>query len=440
LVDQRDCSTDRGDTTLKEDNIIGFKKLEATSTTTTDLLTEIAKHGAREMLAAALGAEVQLFLESHQHKKMPTGKPRLIRNGYLPERPIQTGIGSIEIKVPRVRDRAPENKIKFTSSIVPRYLRRSKNINEFLPLLYLKGISRGAFQDTLTPLFGEGAKNLSSGVIGRLKSVWEAEYHQWHKRDLSKKRYVYWWVDGIYLQARMEDAKDCVLVIIGVNEEGQKELLALEDGFRESKESWLELINHLKKLGLRSGPEVATGDGALGFWAAMRDAYPKSQHQRCWVHKTANVLDKLPRSLQSKAKADLHEIWMSETRINAYKAFDHFVNSYCAKYPKATECLLKDKEALLTFYDFPAEHWKQLRTSNPIESTFATVRHRTKTVKGCFSRMTILTMVFKLCESAQKRWVRLNGFQRLAEVIRGVKFVNGESQSESGLTDKRDAA
>lgn len=263
---------------MKEDNLIKFKKLEAPSTITADLLTEIARHGAREMLAAALGSEVQAFLESHQHEKMPTGEPRLIRNGYLPVRPIQTGIGSIEVKVPRVRDRAPEDKIKFRSSIVPLYLRRSKNIDEFLPLLYLKGISTGAFQDTLTPLFGEQAKNLSPGVIGRLKSTWESEYYQWHKRDLSKKRYVYWWVDGVYLQARMENAKDCVLVVIGVNEQGQKELLALEDGFRESKESWLELINHLKKLGLKNGPEVATGDGALGFWAAIRDAFPKTRH------------------------------------------------------------------------------------------------------------------------------------------------------------------
>ncbi len=423
---------------MSEDNIIGLKKLEAN--TTTDLLTELAKQGAREMLATALGLEVQAFIESHQHEKMPTGEPRIIRNGYLPERPVQTGIGSIEVRVPRVRDRASEDKIKFKSSIVPPYLRRSKNIEEFLPLLYLKGISTGDFQDTLTPLFGENSKNLSPGVIGRLKSAWETEYYQWHKRDLSKGTYVYWWVDGIYLQARMEDARDCVLVIIGVNDRGEKELLALEDGFRESKESWLEVINHLKSLGLNKGPEVVVGDGALGFWAAIRDSYPKTRHQRCWVHKTVNVLDKLPKHLLAKAKADLHEIWMSGTREYAYKAFDHFVSTYSAKYPKAAECLLKDKEALLTFYDFPAEHWKQLRTSNPIESTFATVRHRTKKVKGCFSRTTILTMVFKLCHSAQKRWIRLNGFQRLAEVIRGVKFVNGESQIEGEFINNRDAA
>jgi putative transposase len=358
----------------------------------------------------------------------------------LPERPIQTGIGSIEVKVPRVRDRAPLDKIKFSSSIVPPYLRRSKSMDELLPLLYLKGISTGAFQESLTPLFGEQAKNLSPGVISRLKSAWESEYYQWHKRDLSKKTYVYWWVDGIYLQARMEDARDCVLVVIGVNDQGQKELIALEDGFRESKESWLELINHIKSLGLKNGPEVATGDGALGFWAAIRETFPKTRHQRCWLHKTLNVLDKLPKTLQAKAKSDLHEIWMSPTRVNVDKAFDHFITAYSAKYPKATECLLKDKEPLLTFFDFPAEHWKPLRTTNPIESTFATVRHRTKKTKGCFSRTTILTMVFKLCQSAQKHWIRLHGFQRLAEVIRGVKFVNGESQLEVESINTRDAA
>jgi putative transposase len=421
---------------MKEDNLIEFKKPEAI----TDLLTDIAKKGAKEMLAAALELEVQAFLEAHRNDKTPAGESRLIRNGYLPERPIQTGIGSIEVKVPRVRDRNSEEKVKFSSSIVPPYLRRSKSVEEFLPLLYLKGISTGDFQDTLTPLMGEHAKNLSPSVICRLKSVWESEYHLWHKRDLSKKRYIYWWVDGIYLQARMEDARDCVLVVIGVDERGQKELIALEDGFRESKDSWLELINNLKNLGLKSGPEVAVGDGALGFWAAIREAFPQTRHQRCWQHKTLNVLDKLPKSLHAKAKSELHEIWMSATRAAANKAFDYFLASYSAKYPKATECLLKDRDVLLTFYDFPAEHWKSLRTTNPIESTFATVRHRTKKVKGCFSRTTILTMVFKLCQSAQRRWIRLYGFQRLADVIRGVKFVNGESQVIGELINTRDAA
>lgn len=422
---------------MREDNLINLKK--PVPNTTQDLLTELARQGAKEMLAKALEIEIQTFMAAHQENDSE-GAPRLIRNGYLPQRTVQTGIGEIEVQVPRLRDREPEEKLIFKSSIIPPYLRRSKSVEEFLPLLYLKGISTGDFQDTLTPLLGEHAKNVSPGVISRLKSAWEGEYSAWSSRDLSKKTYVYWWVDGIYLQARMEAAKDCVLVVIGVNEQGQKELLALEDGFRESKESWLDLINQLKKQGLQKGPQVACGDGALGFWAAVSEAYPKTRHQRCWVHKTANVLNKLPKSLQAKAKSDLHEIWMSPSKSEAFAAMKQFVHVYGAKYPKAADCLLKDKDELLTFYDFPAEHWKQLRTTNPIESTFATVRHRTKKVKGCFSRTTILTMVFKLCQSAQKRWIRLYGLQRLADVIRGVNFVNGESQIVNESVDKRSAA
>jgi transposase-like protein len=417
---------------MGKDNLIAFKK--PASETVSDLLTDIARRGAQQMLAHALELEVQSFINNHQ------GEQPLVRNGYLPQRSVQTGIGPIEVKVPRVRGGRPEDKIKYHSSIIPPYLRRSKSVDELLPLLYLKGISTGAFQDTLAPILGDEAKNVSPGVISRLKAGWEVEYENFIKRDLSKDIFVYWWVDGIYLQARMEEARDCVLVIIGVTDRGDKVLLALDDGYRESKASWLEVINQLKRQGLKRGPEVATGDGSLGFWAAISEAYPKTRHQRCWVHKTANVLEKLPKSMQAKAKSDLHEIWMSPTKEAAENAFDHFIKTYSAKHPKATECLQKDKEELLTFYDFPAEHWKSLRTTNPIESTFATVRHRTKKVKGCFSRTTILTMVFKLCESAQKRWIRLYGFNRLAEVIRGVKFVNGESQTGVEAINKRDAA
>lgn len=422
---------------MQEDNVIDLKK--PAPEITRDLLTEIARRGAQEMLAKALEIEIQAFISAHQ-ENASEGIPRLIRNGYLPKRTVQTGIGDIKVQVPRLRGRELEGKIKFKSSIIPPYLRRSKSVEEFLPLLYLKGISTGDFQNTLSPLLGEQAKNLSPGVISRLKSGWEAEYSAWNGRDLSKKTYAYWWVDGIYLQARMEAAKDCILVVIGVNEQGQKELLALEDGFRESKASWLDLINHLKTQGLQKGPQVVCGDGALGFWSAVSEAYPKARHQRCWVHKTANVLNKLPKSLQAKAKSDLHEIWMSPSKSEASAAIKHFAHVYGAKYPKAADCLLKDKDELLTFYDFPAEHWKQLRTTNPIESTFATVRHRTKKVKGCFSRTTILTMVFKLCQSAQKRWIRLYGLQRLAEVIKGVNFVNGESQITNESVNKRSAA
>jgi transposase-like protein len=298
------------------------------------------------MLAKALEIEIQAFMAAHQENDSE-GAPRMIRNGYLPQRTVQTGIGEIEVQVPRLRDREPEGKLIFKSSIIPPYLRRSKSVEEFLPLLYLKGISTGEFQDTLTPLLGEHAKNVSPGVISRLKSAWEGEYSAWNSRDLSKKTYVYWWVDGIYLQARMEAAKDCVLVVIGVNEQGQKELLALEDGFRESKESWLDLINQLKKQGLQKGPQVACGDGALGFWAAISEAYPKTRHQRCWVHKTANVLNKLPKSLQAKAKSDLHEIWMSPSKSEASAAMKHFVHVYGAKYPKAASHIVDNQLILL---------------------------------------------------------------------------------------------
>jgi transposase-like protein len=407
----------------KKDNVIEFKKPEQY---TQDLLTEIARNGAKKMLAAAIEAEARSFIEAHECHRTSEGLQRFVRNGYLPEREIQTGIGEIAVTAPRIRDRQPqEDGIKYRSMIIPPYLRRSKRIEEFLPLLYLKGISTGDFKEVLSALLGEEAHKASPGVISRLKSIWEDEYNAWHKRDLSLKQYVYWWVDGIYLQARMEDAKDCVLVIMGVTEQGKKELIAIEDGFRESKASWAALIANIKGRGLKIGPKVAVGDGALGFWAALAEAYPETRHQRCWCHKMINVLDKLPKSLQARAKKELQDIWMAPTREEAYKAFDYFINTYKAKYPKASECLYKDKEELMTFYDFPAEHWKHLRTTNPIESTFATVRHRTKRARGCFSRTTILTMVFKLCQSAQDKWNRIHGFEQLAQVITGVQFKDG---------------
>lgn len=313
-------------------------------------------------------------------------------------------------------------------------------MNALLPLLYLKGISSNDFAEALKPLVGAVANNLSPGVISRLKAVWEDEYQAWRQRDLSNKRYVYFWADGIHLQARLEDSVECVLVIIGVTEQGNKELLTIEGGHRESKLSWLSVLQDLKNRGLKKGPKLAVGDGALGFWGALTEAYGKTRHQRCWFHKMGNVLDKLPKSLQAKAKSQLQDIWMSDTREAAYKAFDHFVLVHEAKYFKATECLLKDKEELLAFYDFPAEHWAHIRTSNPIESTFATVRHRTYKSKGCFSRTTILTMVFKLCESAQKRWHRLRGFNYLADVIRDVKFTNGIRQEEENRSVNERAA
>jgi transposase-like protein len=404
---------------MQKDNVIELKKPE----TVTDLLTEVLRNGAQQLLAAAVKAEVEAFLSKHNQSE---GSARFVRNGYLPEREIQTGIGGIAVAVPRVRDRdASSDGIQFSSSIIPKYLRRSGSMNDLLPLLYLKGISTNDFVEALTPLVGSEAKNLSPGVISRLKATWEDDYTVWQKRSLKGKRYVYFWADGIHLQARMEDSADCVLVIIGVTEQGNKELLALEAGHRESKESWLCLLRDIKHRGLKEAPKLAVGDGALGFWGALTEIYGETKQQRCWFHKMGNVLDKLPKSLLPKAKKQLQEIWMAPTRKQAYEAFEYFIQSYEAKYPKATACLQKDKEDLLAFYDFPAEHWVHIRTTNPIESTFSMVRHRTYKSKGAFSRTTILTMVFKLCENAQQHWYRVKGFNYLADVIQGVKFVNG---------------
>ena len=358
-----------------------------------------------------------------------------VRNGYLPERAIQTGIGSIQVKVPRIRDRGGQG-IKFTSGLVPPYLRRSKNIEELLPVLYLKGISSGDFSDALTAIVGPAAAGMSSSTICRLKEDWSIEYDQWRKRDLSKKRYIYFWVDGVYLKVRMED-KQCLLVIIGADEFGNKELLSVEDGFRESEQSWNEVLIDLKNRGLKIGPKLAVGDGALGFWNALHKVYGDTKQQRCWMHKTGNILNKLPKTLHSRAKQHIHDIWMAETKEDAEKCFDFFAKAYQVKYPNAAECLTKDRDSLLAFYDFPAEHWHHLRTTNPIESTFATVRLRTGKTRGCLSRKTGLTMVFKLMLSAQKRWTRLRGNNRVAEVIRGVNFKNGIAQQ---LEEIRSAA
>jgi putative transposase len=415
---------------MSEDTIVAFE----TPGTKSDLLTEILRQGARQLLGAAVEAEVADFIERHQ-QPLSDGRKRLVRNGYLPERGIQTGIGEVKVSVPRVRDRDRiKNEIQFRSSIVPHYLRRSVQMQEFLPLLYLKGISTGDFKEALTPLMGDIAKHVSPGVISRLKERWEEEYEHWNRRSLSQDIYAYWWVDGIYFQARMEESKDCVLVIMGVTSKGTKELIAIEDGYRESKESWLDLLLSLQRRGLTKPPKVAVGDGALGFWGALNEVYPSTRHQRCWVHKTQNILNCLPKNLQAQGKSDLQQIWMGESRKKAMNAMNEFIKKYELKYPKAIESLKKDKDELLTFYDYPAEHWKSLRTTNPIESTFATVRHRTKKSKGCFSRKTILTMVFKLCCSAEKRWRNIHGFKRIGEVIEGVKFTDGIRQD--GLTPK----
>jgi len=406
-----------------------------------DALTELLRNGAQRVIAEAVEAEMETFLAT-MSEKLNDGKQRIVKNGYLPEREILTGVGQVKVRVPRVRDRGENgDKISFKSALIPPYMRRTATLNEMLPLLYLKGISEADFVEVLSPLFGEQLKNLSPSVISRLKMAWEEEHTDWNKRSLKDKRYVYWWVDGIGFSVR-DDERRCVLVVMGVDELGNKGLIALTDGFRESTESWLSLLRDLKARGINA-PMLAVGDGALGFWNAVTEIFPSTRHQRCWFHKMGNVLDKLPKSQQNRAKSMLHEIWMSATREDAYKAFGAFIDEYGAKYPKATECLEKDREALLTFYDFPAEHWAHLRTTNPIESVFATVRHRTYKAKGAFSSKTILAMAFKLMQSAQKNWIRLRGFHHLNNVIKGVKFANGKlvnSENTSLTTEQQQDA
>jgi putative transposase len=404
---------------------------EPVSISSRDVLTEILRSGAQKLLAETIEKEVAEYIQAHSHHRDDDGHQLVVRNGHLPARTIRTGVGPVEIQQPRVNDKRIDEdgqRMHFSSKILPPYLRRTRSIDELIPWLYLKGISTGDFTDALKALLGPDAPGLSATNIVRLKASWQQEWAAWSKRSLTGKRYVYVWADGIHFNVRLEDPgndKQCILVLMGAAEDGKKELIAMTDGYRESTQSWRELLLDVKNRGLSQAPELATGDGALGFWAALREIFPTTKEQRCWVHKTANVLNKLPKSLQAKAKAMLHEIWMAQTRKQANSAFDLFVATFKAKYPKAVECLAKDRDVLLRFYDFPAEHWVHLRTTNPIESTFATVRLRTKRTKGCGSRTACLTMVFKLAQCAQKRWRRLNGKTLIPEVIRGVKFVDG---------------
>jgi len=395
--------------------------------TFTDPLTEVLRTGARALLAQALEAEVSSLLSCHADKLTDNGRRRLVRHGHLPAREIMTGIGPVAVHCPRVRDRGSEGceRIRFSSAILPPYARRSKSLEVLIPILYLKGISTGDFEDALIALLGRDAGGLSAATIGRLKEAWSEEHARWSKRDLSTKRYIYFWVDGIHVQARLEDTTQCLLIIIGATPEGRKELVGLTDGVRESAQSWRELLLDLKRHGLSIGPELAVADGALGFWQALEEVWPQTRGQRCWVHKTANVLNKLPKSQQSKAKRALQEIWMAETKKDALAAFDAFVETWAVKYDKAVESLTKDRDALLAFYDFPAEHWKHLRTTNIIESSFATVRHRTVRSKGCLSNKTALAMIFKLAEAAEKSWRRLNGHTQLPKIILGIRFTDG---------------
>lgn len=390
----------------------------------TDPLHALLRAGARELIAQAVEAELASFLEGVAGQRLEDGRQAVVRNGYLPERRVQTGIGEVAVRVPKVRDRSGGG-ARFNSSLLPPYLKRARSIEELIPWLYLKGVSTGDYQEALAALLGDQAKGLSANTVSRLKQGWIDEHRAWSQRDLTERRYVYWWADGVYSNVRLDD-RLCLLVIIGVTEHGHKELIAVEDGHRESEASWLELLTGLRERGLTRGPKLAVGDGALGFWKALSKLYPDTEHQRCWVHKTANVLNKLPKSIQPKVKTELHEIWMAETREDAHRAFDRTLKRFEAKYPQAMDCLKKDRDALLAFYDYPAEHWVHIRTTNPIESTFATVRLRTKRSRNCGSRDTTLAMVFKLLQSAQKRWKRIKGFGKLELVVNNVQFRNGE--------------
>jgi putative transposase len=412
----------RNEYAMSKDKIIPLKN-PGVPGPVVDVLTELLREDAQRMLAAAIEAEVNDFLERFRAEKTADGRQRLVRNGHLPERAIQTGIGPVEVSVPRVRDRAKQ--VRFTSAILPPYLKRTRTLEELLPWLYLKGISTGDFQEALMALLGRDAPGLSASTISRLKETWQEEHRRWARRDLSNRHYVYLWADGIHFGVRLEDAAQCVLVVMGAAADGKKELLALADGYRESETSWREVLLSLKAQGLAVNPHLAIGDGALGFWKALPQVFGTTRGQRCWVHKTATILNKLPKSQQPKAKAALHEIWMAATRQEAERAFDHFLTVYRPKYPKAVECLEKDRDVLLTFYDFPAEHWIHLRTTYPIESTFATVRLRTAKTRGCVSRESILAMVFMLAKSAEWHWRKLNGIPRLAQVIQGVVFKDG---------------
>jgi putative transposase len=393
-----------------------------------DVMTEILRAGAQKMLAQMIQQEVEDWLADHEHLRDQQGRRQVVRNGFLPKREIVTGVGAVEVRQPRVRDRRSADEAEpFTSKILPPYLRKTKSIEELIPWLYLKGVSTGDFTDALKALVGPNCPGLSATTVTRLKSIWEEEFQQWNKRSLLGKQYVYVWADGVHFNIRLEEDRQCILVLMGVTPAGKKELIAVVDGFRESEQSWLGLLLDVKSRGLAMEPKLAIGDGALGFWKALRKAYPKTQEQRCWVHKMANVLDKMPKWLRPEAKQKLQDIWMADTRDHANQAFDLFVKTYEAKYPKATECLAKDRDVLLTFYDYPAEHWIHLRTTNPIESTFATVRLRTKRTKGSGSRTACLTMVYKLMQSASKRWRQLNGTPMLVELLRGIQFIDGIS-------------
>ena len=392
-----------------------------TSNEVSDPITELLRSHARQLIAAALEAEVQVVLD-----QLRDDGRDVVRNGYLPSRHVTTAVGDVKVEVPRIRSRDGEV-VNFASSMVPKYLRRSESISAWAAFAYLKGISERDVASVLEVVLGEGAKKLSASVLSELKKSWTREFNEWNTRDLSKVTFTYLFADGIYQEIRGDNPKICVLVLMGVDDQGKKHLISLEDGVRESTQSWREVLLGAKARGLKPA-KLATGDGALGFWAALDEVFPSTTHQRCWMHKTANVLNYLPRTTRPKAKDDLHQIWMAEGREEAEKAMAFFEQKYADKYPRSVTCLVKDRDALLAFYDFPAEHWLHIRTTNAIESTFATLRHRTKRVKGAFSKDSALAMMLQLALEAQKRWHRITAVERLGELIEGVRFVDGIAQ------------
>jgi putative transposase len=415
----RNNQIDQEYTTMGQSTVVEIPNPEQSS----DLLTELLRTGARRLIEQAVEVELQGLLASVDDRRLADGRAAVVRNGYHPEREIQTGVGPVTVKIPKVRAKSGEP-VTFRSALVPPYVRKTRSLEAALPWLYLKGVSTGEMSSALKVLLGPQAAGLSAGTVARLKRTWAAEYATWRQRDIGKDRWVYLWADGIYSGLRMEQTKLCSLVIVGVNERGEKHFLAIEDGVRESTQSWREVLLGLKQQGL-SAAKLAIGDGAMGFWAALEEVFPATRQQRCWMHKTMNVLNKLPSSSQAKAKKALHDIWQAETKEAAEGAFDTFLCQYEPKYPKAAECLMKDREELMAFYDFPAKHWQSIRTSNPIESTFGTIRHRTKRSKGCLTRDGMLHMMFKLGMCAEENWRRLRGFNYLAKVITGVKFRDG---------------
>ncbi|GFZ84650.1 IS256 family transposase [Pseudohongiella nitratireducens] len=405
---------------MDKSNVVGFSGREKNA----DPLTDLLRQGARDLIQQAVEAELSEYLQQFTERRLKDGRAAVVRNGYQPERHIQTGIGPVTVKVPKVR--AKDGKpITFRSALVPPYVRKTRSLESALPWLYLKGVSTGEMDNALQVLVGPEAKGLSASTVARLKRQWAQEYTAWRQSRLDRDRWVYVWADGIYSGLRAEDTKLCALVVIGVNERGQKHFLAIEDGVRESTQSWREVLLDLKARGMNT-PKLAVGDGAMGFWSALDEVYGATRQQRCWMHKTSNVLNAVPKSVQAKMKQSLHDIWQADTRKAAESAFEKFERMYEAKYPKAVQCLHKDRDELMAFYDFPAKHWQSLRTTNPIESTFGTIRHRTKRSKGCLSRDGMLHMIYKLGECAQKNWRKQRGFNYLAKVVQGVKFRDGE--------------